>query len=54
MALNPDDKPKEFLTILVAAGLLIFGNKPWSVPDHFTHAEAFVAEVEKRYGRLNP
>lgn len=54
MALDPENKPKEFLTILVAAGLLIFGNRNWSIVETFGQAEAFVREAESRYGRLNP
>jgi hypothetical protein len=53
MALNPDENPKEFLIIIVATGLRIFGNKPWSVEEHFEVAERFVEEAEKRYGKLN-
>jgi hypothetical protein len=54
MALDPENKPKEFLVILVATGIKIFGNKPWSDTDIFTAAEKFVAEAEQRYGKLNP
>jgi hypothetical protein len=54
MALDPENKPREFLIILVATGLRIFGNKPWDDSQHFDAAEKFVAEAEKRYGKLNP
>jgi hypothetical protein len=54
MPLNPEEKPREFLIILVATGLRIFGNKAWSDSEHFDAAEKFVAEAEKRYGKLNP
>lgn len=54
MALDPENKPREFLILLVATGLKIFGNKPWGPADYFIEAESFVAEAEKRYGRLNP
>lgn len=54
MPLNPDEKPKEFLTILLAVGLKIFGNKPWSDQEIFVAAEKFVRETEDRYGKLNP
>lgn len=53
MALDPDEKPKEFLTILIATGLKIFGNKAWSNKEYFEEAERFVDEAEKRYGKLN-
>lgn len=54
MALDPENRPREFLTILVAAGLLLFGNKLWSTAEHFDAAEKFVKEAETRYGRMNP
>ena len=54
MPLNPEEKPREFLIILVATGLKIFGNKPWSNEEHFQAAEQFVAVAEQRYGKLNP
>lgn len=54
MPLDPDKKPREFLVILLAAGLRVFGNKPWSDAEHFQAAEKFVAEAEQRYGKLNP
>jgi hypothetical protein len=54
MPLNPDEKPKEFLIIILAVGLKVFGNKPWSDEQHFEAAEKFIAEAEKRYGKLNP
>lgn len=53
MPLDPDKKPKEFLTILVAIGLKIFANKPWSDSDYFIAAENFIQEAENRYGKLN-
>jgi hypothetical protein len=53
MALNPEEKPKEFLIILVATGLRIFGS-PNSDEGYFVQAEKFVNEAEKRYGKLNP
>jgi len=54
VALNPDEKPKEFLTILLATGLKIFGGKSWENKDYFDAAEKFVAEAEMRYGKFNP
>lgn len=53
MPFNPDEKPKQFLTMLVAAGLKIFGNKPWSNEQYFNAAEDFVKEMESRYGKLD-
>ena len=52
MALNPDETPREFLIVLIAAGLKVFGNKPLSIPEHFDVAEKFVAEAEARYGKI--
>jgi hypothetical protein len=52
MALDPNDKPKEFLILIVATGLKIFGNKPWSNKQYFEEAAAFVAEAEKHVGKL--
>jgi hypothetical protein len=54
MALDPDDKPKEFLTIIIATGLKVFGNRLWDDKDCLNAAEKFVAEIEQRYGKLNP
>jgi hypothetical protein len=54
MALNPDEKPKEFLCIVLAVGLKVFGPQAWSDEDRFNAAEKFIAEAEKRYGKLNP
>lgn len=54
MAFDPEQKPREFVALLVAAGLLIFGNKPWSMEQIFDSAERFVKEAEQRYGKLNP
>lgn len=54
MPLNPDDKPKEFLTVLVAAGLMIFRQNVYGASEAFKAAEEFVAEAEKRVGKLNP
>jgi hypothetical protein len=54
MPFNPDEKPKEFLTVLVAAGLLIFQPKVFGTAEAFKLAEEFVAEAEKRTGKLNP
>ena len=53
MVLNPEEKPKEFLTILVALGLRLFGPNAWTDEDRFNAAEKFVAEAERRYGKLN-
>lgn len=54
MAVNPDEKPREFLAILVATGLRLFGHQAWTDEDRFNAAEKFVAEAERRYGKLNP
>lgn len=54
MALNPEEKPREFLILVVATGLKIFANKPWSNKEYFDAAESFVQEAERRYGRLDP
>ena len=51
--LDPDKNPKELLTVLVAAGLLIFKTHN-SSQEAFKVAEQFVAETEKRVGKLNP
>lgn len=54
MPLDPDEKPREFLTVLVAAGLLIFRPNVNDDGDVFKAAEEFVAEAERRFGKLNP
>lgn len=51
-ALNPDDNPRAFLIVLVAAGLLIFNQKIGGADDAFRVADQFVAETERRFGRL--
>lgn len=58
MPLNPDDKPGEFLTVVLAGLLYAFKSKPGPAgavapyrPDQaFDEATAFMAEVERRYG----
>lgn len=54
MPLDPDKKPREFLIIILAVGMKIFGNRPWSAAEHLDAAENFIDQVEKRYGKLNP
>jgi hypothetical protein len=51
---DPDTKPREFLTVLVAAGLLIFRPTINGPSDAFDMADRFVTEAEKRVGKLNP
>ena len=54
MPLDPDTNPKAFLTILVAAGLLIFSAKTNGPVDAFARADDFISEAERRFGKLNP
>ena len=54
MPFDPAQKPREFLTILVAAGLLIFRKEVLGTQYAFKVADEFVVEVEKRVGKLNP
>jgi hypothetical protein len=54
MPLDPETKPKEFLTVLVAAGLLIFRPSVFGPTEAFKSAEEFVAEAERRTGKMNP
>lgn len=54
MALNPDEKPREFLIIILAVGMKILGNQSLSDEETFKQAESFIDEAEKRYGKLNP
>jgi hypothetical protein len=51
--LNPDENPKSFLTIVLAAGLKIFGPAR-GTKECFDHAEEFIKEAELRYGKLGP
>lgn len=53
MPLDPDKNPKDFIVLIIAVGLKVFANKPWSDKEHFEAAERFVEEAEKRYGKLN-
>lgn len=52
--LDPETNPKGFLTVLVAAGLLIFRQNVHGAADAFKVAEEFVTEAERRVGKLNP
>ena len=52
MTIDMDQNPKEALTVLIATGLLIF--KPVTPASACELAEALIAEVERRYGKLNP
>lgn len=54
MALDPETKPREFLTVLIAAGLFIFRQDITAAPQAFDAAEQFVAEAERRVGKINP
>lgn len=53
MPLDPEEKPREFFIIVVAAAMKVFSNKPWSDAQHLDAAEKFVDEVERRYGKLD-
>jgi hypothetical protein len=52
--LDPEKKPKEFLTVIVAAGLLMFKPGMYSVEESYKIAGHFVEETERRVGKLNP
>ena len=54
MAFDPASKPKEVLTVVIAAGLFIFRASVFSASEAFKAADEFVAETEKRTGKLNP
>ena len=54
MPFDPDENPKGFLTVIVAAGLLIFRQNVSDASEAFKAAEEFVAEAERRVGKLNP
>jgi hypothetical protein len=51
---NREKNPKEALTILIAAGLLIFRDNVFGAEEAYKVAEQFVAETERRVGKLNP
>jgi hypothetical protein len=51
--LNPDENPKAFLTIVLAAGFVVFGHAK-GTKEGFDHAEEFIKEAELRYGKLGP
>jgi hypothetical protein len=53
MPLDPEDKPREFLIILLSVGLKVFANKPWSDDQICENAERFVSLLEQKYGKLN-
>jgi hypothetical protein len=58
IVLDAEEKPREFLVICVAT--LVFALMPEKrgvgsrAQVAFTEAEDFVAEAERRYGKLNP
>ena len=52
MALDPKDNPKGFLILIIAAGMKIFANKPWSNKEYFEDAEKFVEEAERLHGKI--
>lgn len=54
MPLDPETNPKAFLTIVIAAGLLIFRQNVLGASEAFKAADEFVREVESRFGKLNP
>jgi hypothetical protein len=54
MPLDPETNPKAFLTVAVAAGLLIFWANIFGAEEAFKVAEQFVTEAERRVGKLNP
>ncbi|MDE2471020.1 MAG: hypothetical protein KGL35_20325 [Bradyrhizobium sp.] len=49
---EPDENPREFLTLLVAAGIFIFNPNTYIAVEAFRAAESFVAEAEKRIGSV--
>ena len=52
---DPDSNPREFLTLIIAAGLFIFRNAyNYGAADAFRAAEEFVAEAERRVGKIEP
>jgi hypothetical protein len=53
MPLDPDENPREFLTILLAMGMRMFRSGSGTDAQVFEDAEKFVAEAEKRYGPMN-
>jgi hypothetical protein len=54
MPLDPETNPKAFLTILIAAGALIFKSNVPDAKAAFVVADEFVVEAESRFGKLNP
>jgi len=52
MPLDPDSKPREFLIVLIAAGVFIF--KSVGPKEAFDKATEFVAEAEKLIGPIKP
>jgi hypothetical protein len=53
MPLDPDENPRGFLTVIIAAGLLIFRQNVNGTEQAFKVADQFVAETERRFGSLN-
>ena len=51
MALNPEDKPREFPILVIAA--LSFAFSEQTPVNVFDEAEKFVEEAERRYGPVN-
>lgn len=52
MALNPEEKPREFLIMVIAALRFALTPNDVGAVDCFGEAEAFVIEAERRYGPI--
>lgn len=54
MNLDPDKSPRDFLLTLVAAGIMIWKDQSVTASQAWTLAEQFVAEGERKLGKLTP
>jgi hypothetical protein len=53
MWFDPDENPRAFVTALVAMALLVFHRSAPFASEAWKKADEFVAEAEKRYGKLS-
>jgi len=53
MKLNSDKNPKEFLILLLSAGIKVFGNKNNLTNDEIINdAEDFINKIEQKFGKI--
>ena len=54
MKFNPEEDPRGFLLFMVAAGLMVFQKPSPGAAASWKLAEEFIAETERRVGKIIP